>query len=250
MGDRDLKRMREFGIVGRGRVSRHLAFYLESLGNRCTVWSRAEPNPRVADASTILLAVSDAALPTLLTSLASYHGLRLDPARCVHLSGATVVDGIAGFHPLMTFGPELYSLDEYRRIPFVGERESPSFDTFFPNLPNPRFTIPRNEKARYHAECVMAGNHATLLWQGFHHYLQRAGIPLDSARPYLTRVLENFLAHPESSLTGPLKRGDQATLDRNLDSLRGSPERARLYQAFVDWGRAEFGLPGKDSSHA
>ena len=59
-----------------------------------------------------------------------------------------------------------------------------------------------------------------------------AGVPPEALRAYLHRSLDNFLDHPEHALTGPLARGDTATMARNQQALGDDPL-ASLYAAFV-----------------
>lgn len=51
--------------------------------------------------------------------------------------------------------------------------------------------------------------------------------------PYLRQVLENFVAARGAALTGPLSRGDSATVGRNLNALSGDRLQG-LYRAFLD----------------
>ena len=81
--------------------------------------------------------------------------------------------------------------------------------------------------------CVLAGNFSQVLWKGVaDRFEQHLGLPAETLRPYLKQVAENFIQAPESALTGPLARGDQKTIERNLDSLNGDPLQD-LYRAFI-----------------
>jgi predicted short-subunit dehydrogenase-like oxidoreductase (DUF2520 family) len=60
----------------------------------------------------------------------------------------------------------------------------------------------------------------------------------DVLEPYLRQVLHNFLTSPATALTGPLARGDQGTIARNLQSLQGDALQP-LYQSFVKFHAAE-----------
>ncbi len=231
-----------YAILGDGRLARHMRHYLQLEGQPCTGWAR---NPRsdfnthdhpdaeqrlratVAGAERVLLLVADDAIAPLLRQYPFLHQHRL-----VHCAGALSLPGVAGAHPLMTFGRALYTLDDYRAVPFMVE-STHDFVTLFPGLCNPHHAIAPEHKAEYHALCVMAGNFPQLLWRAVAHRLEGdVGVPGEALAAYLRRSLENFLADPEGALTGPLARGDTATLARNCTAL-GDSALGELYRAFV-----------------
>jgi predicted short-subunit dehydrogenase-like oxidoreductase (DUF2520 family) len=66
--------------------------------------------------------------------------------------------------------------------------------------------------------------------------LTEVGIGREQAREALAALAEGTLANlrergPESALTGPIRRGDRATIERHLAALSGRPELAQLYRA-------------------
>jgi predicted short-subunit dehydrogenase-like oxidoreductase (DUF2520 family) len=62
-------------------------------------------------------------------------------------------------------------------------------------------------------------------------------LPAESLDAYLRQVTENYVRHPESALTGPLVRGDEQTIARNLRALEGDPLQG-LYRDFVAYYEA------------
>ncbi|HET6565875.1 MAG TPA: DUF2520 domain-containing protein [Xanthomonadales bacterium] len=237
----------QYAILGGGRLARHMRHYLQQLGLPCTYWAR-NPDPAlnsssitdtegrlhatVQDASHVLLLVSDDAIASLPRRFPELRDKAL-----VHCSGALGIPGIAGAHPLMTFGLDLYPLETYRRIPFMIDQGF-DMDELLPGLPNPHNHISVEHKAQYHALCVMAGNFPQILWQAVSQRFALLGVEDEALAPYLQQVLQNFLANPGSALTGPLARGDSGTIDRNLNALAGDGLQA-LYQSFVDFHSAE-----------
>jgi predicted short-subunit dehydrogenase-like oxidoreductase (DUF2520 family) len=236
-----------YAILGGGRLARHMRHYLTQLGLPCTAWAR-KPDPElntydlcdtaerlhatVRDASHVLLLVSDGAIASLPKRYPVLRGKTL-----VHCSGALGIPGIAGAHPLMTFGPELYPLENYRRIPFMIDQGF-SLEQLLPGLPNPHNHISVEHKAQYHALCVMAGNFPQVLWQAVSQRFAALGVGEQALAPYLQQSLQNFLANPDGALTGPLARGDAGTISRNLNALQGDGLQG-LYQSFVDFYRNE-----------
>ncbi|MFP4005074.1 MAG: hypothetical protein ACLFV8_14975, partial [Alphaproteobacteria bacterium] len=159
-----------YGLLGSGRLARHLAFYFRTEGLPVRRWARraerefntvdpadcadAEERLRaaVADCSHILMLLSDDAIAPFVER----HGF-LREKILIHCSGAQSISGLNGAHPLMTFGPELYGPERYRAVPFVTDAEGLSFPDLFPGLPNPHYALPAEKKALYHAYCVISG---------------------------------------------------------------------------------------------
>ncbi|MFA6093000.1 MAG: DUF2520 domain-containing protein [Elusimicrobiota bacterium] len=232
-------------LAGSGRLAKHLKRYLSRSGYELRLWSRngdpafnsisakrvPDPFERLAlaaqDASCVLLALSDAAIPEIAGHKALSRKLR------VHFSGAHSWPRLHGAHPLMSFGPELYPLKTYASIPFVCEKGRASFHRLFPGLRNPSFTIEPEQKPLYHALCSMSGNFTALLWQAaFEHLDGKLGLPRAALEPYLRQVCANIARDPASALTGPLSRGDGGTLSAHLAALKGSPLK-NVYASFL-----------------
>lgn len=245
-----MKTTPHYALLGGGRLARHLRHYLQLEGLPVSGWARnahcdlnthdtvdAEARLRatVAEATHVLLLVSDDGLTPLLKQYPWLHGHRL-----VHCAGALSLPGVTGAHPLMTFGRELYTLETYRAIPFVVEQGS-SLEAVLPGLSNPWFSLATEQKALYHALCVMAGNFPQVLWQRLIERLDEdLDLPADVFRAYLHQAVDNLLDDPQGALTGPLARGDTATQARNLAALGASPL-ADLYQTFIEFHGAQAG---------
>jgi len=242
--------MMNYAIVGGGRLARHFSHYFQSLEIPHTRWTRdgqcsfnsfelsdAEQRLRetLGKADRVLLLVSDNAIGVLLKQYPFLYEKRL-----IHCSGALSLPGIAGAHPLMTFTDDLYELETYLSIPFAVEAGH-SFEDLFPGLPNSYFAINVEDKARYHAMCVMAGNFSQVMWKGIsERFEQQLDLPASSLHPYLKRVAGNFIEAPKAALTGPLIRSDQQTIDKNIQSLDGDPLQD-LYRAFVHFYQVDEG---------
>lgn len=220
------------GIVGNGRVARHFRHYFDLLGLSVYAWSRrmqaSSPPDALASCRTVLLLIRDAAIDPFIEAWPA-----LQEKRLVHCSGSLVTAAAEGAHPLMTFGPTLYDLADYRAMPFVLDAGGTPFSELFPDLPNPSFMIPAAERPYYHALCVMAGNFSTILWVKLFDELQRRfGMPASAAHPYLARVAANVMADAGRALTGPLARRDAQAIAANLTALEGDPFHS-VYAAFT-----------------
>ncbi len=220
-----------YGLIGHGRLATHLRHYLELESRPVMQWHRGMPQPvgeALAEATVILLAISDDALEPFIAGHPEVGDRTL-----IHFSGSLVLDDAGGLHPLMTFGPEPYALDDYRAIPFVAERGGPSFGEIFPGFFNPAWTIDPGLKPLYHALCVLAGNFTTLLWaKAFEDFEGRLGLPREVLRPFLERTAANTLDGGAAALTGSLARGDRGTAARDLAALDGDPY-SEVYRALA-----------------
>jgi predicted short-subunit dehydrogenase-like oxidoreductase (DUF2520 family) len=133
---------------------------------------------------------------------------------------------------MFSFAGTLYDRELYERIPFVIDQGSPMLAALIPGLPNPCFFIEPEQRERYHALCVLAGNFTTLLWRKLFFELDmELGMPRQQALPYLVSVMRGLVG-TGAPLSGPLSRGDQDTVWRNLAALKGDPFEP-VYGAFV-----------------
>jgi 2-dehydropantoate 2-reductase len=230
---------RTYGVVGDGRLARHLSHYFRLQGLSCVQWSRRQfaetgvtAAQALARADVILVMVSDAAIEPWIRQLTSSHP-EFAERPFAHFSGALSTPLAVGLHPMMSFGAGFYEPKLYESIAFVGETGRPGFGEIFPTLPNPRFAIRPEERALYHSLCVMGGNFSVLLWQKLFGELEsRFGIPAAAALPYLQQITRNLSQDSRAALTGPLARGDIETLEKNIRALEGDPFQA-VYQGFV-----------------
>lgn len=222
-------------IIGNGRLSRHLQHYFSLLNIDFEVWHRSSLDSldvAIETADRILLAIRDDALVDFV---------RCHPAllrkTTIHFSGAQNIEGVFSAHPLMSFGPDLYSEEAYRKIPVITVIGEPPLQDLLPELPNPTAAIPAEKKSLYHAYCVMSGNFTTLLWSKiFKDFAAHLELSPEILEPFLKQTVANILKNPEGSLTGPIARGDSQTIRRNLDALTGSPYQL-LYYSFINFAR-------------
>jgi predicted short-subunit dehydrogenase-like oxidoreductase (DUF2520 family) len=103
--------------------------------------------------------------------------------------------------------------------------------------------IPRGEKPRYHAAAVLASNYPVVLAALAERLMRDAGVDGPSARGAVTGLLagaaNNVRGVPadrplESSLTGPMVRGDLDTVRRHLDAIAADAELAEVYRTLAE----------------
>ena len=221
-------------LIGSGRLARHLSHYFSLRGIPHLRWITPRspiPESLARQATHFWVLVSDHALGLICQTLTeTYPGTPL-----LHSSAATPIPNALTLHPLMTFGPKLYSLSHYESIPFfMIQEESVRFPDFLlylrSILKHEVHLIAAQDRARYHASAVMMSNDSMILWEAA---LNASGlIPRHAFEPILKQSLENFMSEGIDALTGPLKRKDGVTIHSHIKALSGTPE-GELYQAFV-----------------
>jgi len=99
--------------------------------------------------------------------------------------------------------------------------------------------IPAGERARYHAAAVFASNFPVVLAAVAERLLAETGIDAADARPAVRHLLSSAAANlalgddAALALTGPVARGDAATVRRHLAALAGDVEAEALYRALA-----------------
>jgi predicted short-subunit dehydrogenase-like oxidoreductase (DUF2520 family) len=211
-------------VVGRGRVGSAVSARLVERG--CEV--RHEAGDAV---DLVLLCVPDAAIAEVAGSVPEGPWV-------AHVSGATPLTALDphhqrfSVHPLQTFvrwrGPE--QLDgAWAAI----SAESPAARAhamwLAQTLGLRPFDLAEPMRATYHAGAAIASNFLVTLFQSAALAFERAGAPPEALVPLMTRTIENHF-----ELTGPIARGDRATVDAHLAALAlHAPELESMYRALA-----------------
>ncbi|MCX7552687.1 DUF2520 domain-containing protein [Marinicella sp. S1101] len=260
----------KIAIVGNGKVAKHMIHYFESVGQPYIHWFRQTTDStqtaglsRLARFKQKLFTTRDTHGGNFISVLGPVQKVllllpddqiepfiqshpELKSRTCIHCSGSLQSELAIGCHPLMTFGPDLYELDCYKKIPFVVD-EGADFSQLFPLLSNPSYSIKSEHKATYHALCVMAGNFSQMLWRAVNEQLPELGLPDHVMNLYLAQNTTNFIVNPQAAATGPLVRGDQLTIGKHIKALQTNPL-ADIYQAFLDLHQSPATQPQRKSS--
>lgn len=209
-------------VIGNGRLAKHICYYFDLLRIPYQQWFRQSPislDSIIAPSTHVLLIISDSAIDSFIEQ----HSALLGTKNIVHFSGCHVSARAWSAHPLMTFPETLYTSEFYPTIPFIIEQEGPTFTELLPGLPNPHGAISQNNKAYYHSLCVMANNFTTILWQKlFGDFETKFSLPAVIAMPMLQKTAANLTQDYTTALTGPLKRGDTRTLEKNILALKSA----------------------------
>lgn len=197
---------------------------------------------------TVLAAPDDALAGAAADLAAAFDGEVREGGRAlVHCSGAldaSVLEAMAApgwtlgaWHPLQAFPTVISSVRP--GITWAVTAPEPlaaRLAALSTALGGRAFDLPARAKPRYHAAASMAANYlVTQVWHAV-SLLETCGLSRSEALAALIPLLESTVAGLAAAglpdgLTGPLARGDVATIARHLDALDGLPETADLYRA-------------------
>ena len=226
--------MNTYLIIGDGKLANHLKHYFELSKINYDSWNRSSDNTnslqhKIKDNDFALLCVSDTAITDFVEKYKTQCQL-------IHFSGCLEVDGATGFHPLMTFSDQQYTLGTYKKIAFVGTVEKSDFQTALPFLENPYFSISKKDKKHYHALCTLAAGGTTLLWDLFKSELQKMSIPSNAWSPFIEQNMTNIIGNSEGRFTGPWYRDDIDTTEKHLANFYQTPLED-IYRDFYELSR-------------
>jgi len=226
-------------IIGPGRVGKNMANYLEALGHCVTLVGRAVNGEQkilrkiqIQEADIVALTIPDSELQRWRDEWLGNIASNL----VIHFSGSLVIENLFGFHPLYSFPNSILGIAEMKTIAFACPKKGPQFTDVFPGATNKHFTVHDKDRAHYHALAVLCGNFVSYIWNQsaaeYNRYTDNQ--PSDIMEPYLQSIMTRFLENPENSLTGPLARQDQASIEANLHGLKHNPILLEFYKNFLD----------------
>jgi predicted short-subunit dehydrogenase-like oxidoreductase (DUF2520 family) len=235
-------------VFGAGKAGTALARALRARGVKTRLRAARQGLPRTLDADVVILAVRDRDLTPLAEKM---RDAALVPRRAVvlHVAGALGAEvlaplrdscaGVGQMHPMISLPSPRWAPDLTRGNMHVqGDPRAVSRARALARRlgMTPR-TVPDLDTIAYHAAAGLVANGAAALAAVGAELLVRAGVPRAIAPkmlgPLLRSVAENVerLGFPEA-LTGPVRRGDVAGLDKHLATLRAKlPEAVPLYLA-------------------
>jgi predicted short-subunit dehydrogenase-like oxidoreductase (DUF2520 family) len=209
-------------IVGAGRVGSALAARLRERGVAL----------RERGAELVLLCVPDGAIAEVARSIERGPWIG-------HVSGATSLSALDphrrrfSVHPLQTFtrarGPE--QLDgAYAAVTAEFDEGRAVAVELAETLGLRPFRLADEDRALYHAGAAVASNFLVTLRRVAGRLVEDAGAPPEALDPLMRRTIENGF-----ELTGPIARGDWATVDAHVRAIRARrPEYEPLYHALAE----------------
>ncbi|QDE33531.1 DUF2520 domain-containing protein [Microbacterium foliorum] len=222
-------------IVGAGRLGGVLARALRTAG--FVVLGPLGRDDRMPDADVALLCVPDSAIAAV--AFAARPHARL----VAHVSGATpLTDVDFSLHPLQTFTGKETS-EAFRDIGVAVDGRTPEALEVAEALAralgaNP-FRVDDAHRAEYHAAASFASNFVLTVLDAAEHLARDAGVDRAHLAPLVRQTVDNWAASgAASALTGPIARGDEATVARQRAA---SADYRELFDALATATRAVAG---------
>lgn len=259
-------------IVGTGNVARAIAVGLHHAGVRVTeiIGRDAKKTSKLARvvkalasnlsnatiaADIVWICVSDAAISEVATRLAKLP-VTWKRKTVLHASGPLTSAELtplkkrgansASFHPMNTFVPGLPAELEQarlRRTPFGAEGDAHAINaaTMIANAlshPTPAliFRIRPKDKVKYHAVGAFTSPLLVSTLNIAEQLARSTGIkePRHLMTPILLYTITNIITRgTENAFSGPIRRGDVATVQKHLAALKNIPNAEAVYRALA-----------------
>lgn len=257
-------------IVGAGPVATALAGALRLGGVPVLgLWARRPPAARAAgaaagvaafssappdillEAEVVVLAVRDAVIGDVAQMLVG-TGLVNKRHVLLHCAGAASarealggvaasVGGVGTLHPLQAIADGRTAMRALKGTVFgvegdeVGRAAAAKLVTALGGVV---LALDSSQMAAYHCAAALASNYIVSAIDAAAQVLAGAGVSPSQATQALVPLAEGALRNvvhkgTVEGLTGPVRRGDAATIQRHLDALRDRPDLAALYRALA-----------------
>ena len=214
-------------IIGTGRAGSAIRARLRERG--VPVTDGREPDPA---AELVLLCVPDSVIGEVAATVPVAPWI-------AHVSGATGLDALDphdrrfSVHPLQTLTRDRGAEQLDGAWGAIGGETDAALDRarwLAATLGLRAFEVADADRALYHAAAVIGGNAIVALHQAATRLLAEVGAPPEAIVPLMLRTIENGF-----DLTGPIARGDRATIDAHLRALEErAPDLVPLSRALVE----------------
>lgn len=214
-------------VIGTGRAGGAIRARLAERGVAVTDGRVPEPA-----ADLVLLCVPDAVIAEVARAVAVGPWM-------AHVSGATRLAALApharrfSVHPLQTLTRERGAEQLDGAWAAIGAESPEALDRarwLAGVLGLQPFEVADADRALYHAAAVLGGNSLVTLHEVATRLLREVGAPAEAIVPLMARTIDNGF-----DPTGPIARGDWATVDAHLAALEDrAPDLVGLYRALAD----------------
>lgn len=264
----------KISFIGSGNVAWHLSQALEDKGYLiCEVYSRHLSNSKAlvkqlfdvkavdsldfseSEAELFVLAVSDDSIQRVLDQLELPENAVL-----VHTSGSKSLELLTNwnlniaelnikvgvFYPLMSFTKERKI--QFSDVPLCIECEDKTIETLLvktaQKISNIVYLVDTEERKILHLAAVFANNFVNHLLAISQDILNNNDLEMNLLRPIIKEtVLKAINAVDIHDMqTGPAKRGDQKTINNQIDLLKPNPMAEKIYKIMTESIYSEFNL--------
>lgn len=248
------------GLIGAGRAGTVIARGLERAGHPCVAVDAISEAARArvaqllpsadvrdavdvcASADLIVIAVPDGAIRTVTQGLVNAGAIT---ARHIvmHLSGAhgtSVLDAasevgalVMATHPAMTLHGRAEDVARLQHCPFAVTAEGsalPIAQALVIELGGEPVIVREEDRALYHTALAHASNHSVTLIAQSMELLSSIGVaqPGELLRQLVNASVDAALRDGDRALTGPIARGDFATVRSHVEALENQRASTRL----------------------
>jgi predicted short-subunit dehydrogenase-like oxidoreductase (DUF2520 family) len=237
-----VRELDSIAVVGAGRLGTALTTGLRAAG-----LSAAGPlgrSPDVSEASLVLLCVPDGQIAAAAAAIAAgRQGMLVG-----HCSGATTLEPLGdreafSLHPLMTVpagSPPGVFAGAAAAVEGSSPRALAAAEALAEHLGMRPMRVAPEDRAAYHAAASIASNFLVTLEAAAERLAATAGVDRAALAPLVRAAVDTWVElGGERALTGPIVRGDEATVERQRAALlERTPELAPLFDALADATRA------------
>ncbi|MCU1373869.1 MAG: hypothetical protein JWO68_1155 [Actinomycetia bacterium] len=218
-------------VVGPGRAGTSMARALEAAG-----WQVAGLLGRDDDVSAAAAGVDLLLVATPDDSVAEVAAAVTPVATTVvaHLAGSLGLDVLAGhprraaIHPLRSIPTPTTDLQGA----WFAVAGDPITGRVVDDLGGRLVAVADADRVAYHAAACIASNHLVALLGQVERVAATAGVPLEAYLDLVRQTVDNVAALGSvDALTGPVRRGDEATVARHLAAL--DPSERPAYEALA-----------------
>lgn len=233
------------GIYNRTKASALDAIRFIGQGTYCS--SLAE----LPHADITLISTPDDSISSVCTSFSTTNESIQAGDIVMHCSGTLSSDYllsskdkgcfIASIHPMRSFKQPAISVNEYVGTYCAMEGDDHALAVLgplFEAIGSKTHVIKKDKKALYHASAVFASNYLITLSQQALDCLNESGVEHDLAMPIIVSIMQSTLTNlaviqsPKHALTGPVQRGDIATIDQHMAAFTNKQQR-ELYEILM-----------------
>ncbi|HEU5154757.1 MAG TPA: Rossmann-like and DUF2520 domain-containing protein [Gemmatimonadales bacterium] len=254
-------------IIGAGRMGQGLGLALQRRGYSAALFARSE-RPVAASlllqtgditavttgAEVVIIATPDDAVTSVARQLVEAGAVSREQS-VLHISGLLdhtallslreTKAGLGSMHPLQTLADPATAVERLQGVYATIEGDEPALqqaERLARSLKMIPVRIEASAKPRYHAAASLVANYTTVLAAIAERVAREAGVSPEIARkiylPLLKGAVDNLVEFsPVAALTGPIRRGDLATVGAHLEALQGEDRRV-----YVELGRAALAL--------